>query len=201
MLRKELLRNKIDALGLASKILVDSAYGFQGDERDIMIFSPVVANGITSSASRWVESPPNLINVALTRARQVLYVVADFEYCLSQDPSGILNKLAKYCNSIEILRETSPAELELYSWMIVEGWNPGIHEVIGDCEVDFTLVSNEGIRLVIEVDGSQHEQEQTTDNSRDITLRAKGWRVLRMKAREVLETPHNVIEKIKQNLE
>lgn len=199
--QKDLLRNLIEAEGAASKILVDSAYGFQGDERDIIIFSPVVAAGITSSASKWVESPPNLINVALTRARQALFVVADFDYCLQQEPSGILRKLADYCNDVQTLRDTSPAELELYSWMIVEGWSPEIHPRIGDVEVDFSLVSRGGIRLAIEVDGAEHHDEtQTTDRSRDSFLQAQGWKVLRVSARAVLETPHNVIEKIKAAL-
>ena len=104
---KDWLREKIQTLGLSSEVLVDSAYGFQGDERDIMIFSPVVARGMTSSASRWVESPPNLVNVALTRAREALFVVADFDYCLQQE--GIIRKLALYCRDIQLLRDTSPA--------------------------------------------------------------------------------------------
>ena len=38
--QKDLLRDQLDALRLASEVLVDTAYGFQGDERDIIIFSP-----------------------------------------------------------------------------------------------------------------------------------------------------------------
>lgn len=200
--QKEHLRCMLEAEGVASKILVDSAYGFQGDERDIIIFSPVVAAGITSSASRWVESPPNLINVALTRARQALFVVADFDYCLQQDPSGILRKLADYCNDVQILRDTSPAELELFSWMIVEGWTPDIHPRLGDIEVDFSLTSKTGIRLVLEVDGAEfHDERQTADRSRGSFLQAQGWRVMRIPARAIMETPHNVIERIKEALE
>jgi hypothetical protein len=196
--QKELLRNLMESEGIASKILVDSAYGFQGDERDIIIFSPVVAGGITSSASKWVESPPNLINVALTRARQALFVVADFDYCLQQEPSGILRKLADYCNDVQTLRDTSPAELELYSWMIVEAWTPEIHPRIGDVEVDFSLCSKGGVRLAIEVDGAGvHNDRKTVDQSRDSFLQAQGWKVLRVPARAILETPHSVIEKIK----
>jgi len=196
--QKELIRKLMESEGVASKILVDSAYGFQGDERDIIIFSPVVARGITSSASKWVESPPNLINVALTRARQALFVVADFDYCLQQEPSGILRKLADYCNDVQTLRDTSPAELELYSWMIIEGWTPEIHPRIGDVEVDFSLISKGGIRLAIEVDGAEfHDDRKAVDRSRDSFLQAQGWKVLRVPARAINETPHNVIEKIK----
>lgn len=199
--QKELLRSKLQERGIASKILVDSAYGFQGDERDIMIFSPVVAPGITAGSSRWVESPPNLINVAITRARQALFVVADFDYCLRQDPSGILRKLANYCNDIQLLRDTSQPELELFSWMTIEGWTPSIHPRIGDVEVDFSLVSKTGIRLAVEVDGAEfHKHRQSADGARDTFLQAQGWEVMRIPAREVLEAPHNVIQSIKNVL-
>jgi hypothetical protein len=200
--QKEFLRTRLQREGLAGEILVDSAYGFQGDERDIILFSAVVSQGITGSASRWVESPPNLINVALTRARQALFVIADFDYCQQQDPSGVLFKMANYCKDIQLLRDTSPAELELYSWMIVEGWNPDIHPRIGDIEIDFMLKDSSGIRWAIEVDGQEyHDETQTADRSRDAYLQAQGCRVYRTPARAVLQTPYAVIHDIKTRLQ
>ena len=72
-----------------------TAHSFQGDERDIMIFSPVVARGISEGAARWVENPKNLINVAVTRARLALFVVADFDICRRQVRN--LGDLDKVC--------------------------------------------------------------------------------------------------------
>jgi very-short-patch-repair endonuclease len=193
--QKELVRTKLDTVGLAGDVLVDTAYGFQGDERDVIVFSTVLAGGITPSAAKWVESPPNLVNVALTRAREALFVVADFDYCLQQE--GILRKLALYCRDIQLLRDTSAAELELFSWMTVRGWIPKVHPRVGDLEVDFTLESKHGGRLVIEVDGRQHhELRQQEDAARDAFLSAKGFDVLRFPAREVLETPFEVLHRI-----
>jgi superfamily I DNA and/or RNA helicase len=197
--QKELLRERLDELRLASEVLVDTAYGFQGDERDVMVFSPVVAKGITGSASRWVESPPNLINVAITRAREALFVVGDIDYCLQQE--GILRKLALYCRDIQLLRDTSEAELELFSWMVVKAWEPKVHPRVGDIEVDFILESESGDRLVIEVDGRQHEKTTEQDKARDAYLQGQGYEVLRIPAREVLETPYEVIHRIGQRLE
>ena len=42
---------------------------FQGDERDVMIFSPVVSEGITDGAVNFLKKTDNLFNVAITRAR------------------------------------------------------------------------------------------------------------------------------------
>lgn len=197
--QKEWLRAQIETRGWASDIFVDSAYGFQGDERDIVVFSPVVARGITPSASRWVENPPNLINVALTRAREALYVVADFDYCLRQE--GLLRKLALYCRDIQTLRDTSPAELELYSWMMVQGWTPIIHPRIADIEADFALTGENGIKVAVEVDGKAfHEDHKEHDKARDAFLQAQGYRVVRLSARAVSETPYDVISTIEKAL-
>jgi len=196
--QKEFLRERLDSLQLASEVLADTAYGFQGDERDVILFSPVVARGMTSSAGRWVESPPNLINVAITRAREALLVVCDFDYCKKQE--GLLRKLALYCDDIKKLRDTSPAELDLFSWMVVRGWVPEVHPRIGDEEVDFVLKSATGLRLVIEVDGSQHEETKEQDKARDAYLMSRGYQVIRFPAREVLETPFEVIHQIELRL-
>lgn len=196
--QKEFLRERLNQLGLAAEVLVDTAYGFQGDERDVILFSPVVAKGITASAGRWVESPPNLINVAITRAREALFVVADFDYCLQQD--GILRKLALYCQDVQLLRETSPAELELFSWMVVMGWEPKIHPRVGDIEVDFVLKSSAGTRIAIEVDGQDHLKETEKDKARDAYLLGQGHEVMRFPAREVLETPFDVVHQIEMRL-
>lgn len=197
--QKEWLREQVLQMGLASEVLVDTAYGFQGDERDVIIFSAVVAKGITPSACRWVESPPNLVNVALTRAREALFVVADFDFCLQQE--GILKKLAEYCKDVQLLRDTSPAEIELYSWLVVEGLNPAIHPRVGDHELDFELRAENGVRLAVEVDGAEyHDGRETRDRGIDAYLEGRGYRVLRVPARAVLETPHEVVHRINEAL-
>jgi very-short-patch-repair endonuclease len=197
--QKEFIRDQLSNVDLASDILVDSAHGFQGDERDIMIFSPVVARGITPSACRWVESPPNLINVALTRAREALFVVADIDFCKRQE--GILRQLAKYVDEIQLLRDTSKAELELFSWMVVEGITPEVHPHVGDLEVDFVLKSNTGQKIAIEVDGKDfHEDRIEQDKARDVYLKGQGFKVIRFAAREVFETPFEVISQIREQI-
>ena len=195
--QKNWLNKQLESHSLLSEVLVDSAHGFQGDEREIMIFSPVIARGITESACKWVESPPNLVNVALTRAKYVLHVVADIEFCKQQD--GVLRSLAMYVDDIDTLRKTSPAELELFSWMMVENLQPKVHPRIGDVEVDFALTTPSGEQVAIEVDGDKHhEHRPTMDSARDAMLQSHGYRVLRVPAREVFETPYNVLEQIRQ---
>ena len=189
----EAIAERLQSLQLSDGITVGTAHTFQGDERDIMIFSPVVAAGIGEGAARWVENPKNLINVAVTRARLALFVVADFDVCRRQ--AGILGDLVKYVDTVEKLRTTSNDELELFSLMVVQGWNPRVHHVERDIEIDFVL-THEGKRLAIEVDGPQHENTTEQDKARDTFLRGMGYDVLRVPGRAVRETPSLVIKQI-----
>ena len=206
------ISKKLDEIGLIMRdVTVGTAHTYQGDEKDIMIFSPVVAKGITDGAARWVEDPTNLINVALTRAREALFVVGDLEFCRQQP--GILGKLVKYVETISDLRKTSPYELELFSLMVVEGWDPQVHVMLGDIEVDFVLTNpDRGIRLVVEVDGETvikpdgevietHTEGSHKDKSRDAPLEGNGYKVLRVQTRSIRETPRKVLRKIAEALE
>ena len=196
--QKEVIEEQLRKRDLLRNVVVDTVHRFQGDERDVMIFSPVVARGITDSAARWVEKPHNLINVAVTRARDAFYLVADFDSCRQQE--GILGQLTAYVETVELLRKTSDAELQLFTELVTHGFSPEAHERVGDIEVDF-LLEREGKRLVVEVDGSQHERTSTTDRGRDAFLISQGYDVLRVSARDVLETPALVLRLVADRLE
>jgi len=195
--QKELITDLLQKRGILKGIVVDTVHRFQGDERDVMVFGPVVAEGMSEGAARWVESPPNLINVAATRAREAFFFVGDFEACRAQQ--GILSDLTKYVEIVEELRETSEAELKLFTEMVTFGLDPEVHVAIGDIEVDFVL-EQQARRLVIEVDGSQHEKAKTQDAGRDAFLIGLGYEVVRVTARQVLETPALVIKEILEHL-
>jgi len=193
------IENALDTAGMRDGITVGAVHSFQGGERDVMLFSPVVAKGITEGAARWVEDPKNLINVAVTRARKAFFLVGDFAAC-RQCP-GILGNLIKYVEICETLRKSSKEELELFSWMVLQGWpQPEVHRMEGDIEVDFVL-SHQGRRLAIEVDGSQHNQSKHSDAARDTFLRGRGYfDVLRIPTRAVRETPSLVVKQIGEKL-
>jgi very-short-patch-repair endonuclease len=84
--------------------------------------------------------------------------------------------------------------------MVVKGWEPAVHPRIGDLEVDFLLQTKSAEKVVVEVDGSQHKNASVQDSARDAFLVSKGHRVLRVSARDVLETPFDVIHRIDEQL-
>ena len=79
------------------RLTVGTAHRFQGDERDVMIFSPVVAEGMLPRLVRWVADGDQLLNVALTRARAALHVVGDLSACVAS--GGFLGDFAATVNN------------------------------------------------------------------------------------------------------
>lgn len=77
---QEWWRKLEDQLGEAPAT-IGTIHRYQGDERDLMIFSPVVAPGIKAYTERWVAETEQLLNVAITRARASLQVVGHLDRC------------------------------------------------------------------------------------------------------------------------
>ena len=80
---------------LIKQIDANTVHKYQGDEKDIMIYSLVVTDNSPNSKIRWIDfAVPNLVNVAVTRARSTLYVVCNVDYIKSHsretDPLGRL---------------------------------------------------------------------------------------------------------------
>ncbi len=91
--RKDLVQS-VDA-GSKREVTVATAHGFQGDERDVIYFSPVVGPSTTEPQAAWAADP-NLVNVALTRARRRLVIVGNKEACRSSET--MLADLVEYVN-------------------------------------------------------------------------------------------------------
>ena len=68
---------------------------------------------------------------------------------------------------------------------------------MGQYIVDFVCLEK---RLVVEVDGSQHNEQQSYDAARTDWLESQGYRVLRYWDNEVLSETESVIDAISQEL-
>jgi superfamily I DNA and/or RNA helicase len=69
-------------------------HAFQGSEFDIIILSLTAFN--ENFHINFITETPNLLNVAVSRAKNRLIVVGDKEYVAEQE--GNLKKLLKYCS-------------------------------------------------------------------------------------------------------
>jgi len=95
------LISKILGGKIGESIIADTAHRFQGDEREIMFFSMVVGPSMPASTFKWVQEGKsrNLINVAITRAKQELIIIGNRENIINR--SGLLKELSdwvEYCN-------------------------------------------------------------------------------------------------------
>lgn len=193
-----LLLNKLE-------LLIDTVHKFQGDERDVMIFSPVVSKGIADGAVGFLKKTDNLLNVAITRARAALIVVGD--------PAAAKNAgvsyLAAFANYVETLGQNprqqsgsaggtcfgpeypKVAKPELVSdWERVfyrQLWEAGLRPIPQYAEekflLDFALLA-EGGKLNIEVDGERYHRDWNGDllrrnQLRNLRLIELGWDVMR----------------------
>ncbi len=129
--------------------------------------------------------------------------MGDFEVC--RNLPGILGKLIEYCETIELLRNNSPAELYLFSWMMIKGWTPIVQHPVANMRIDFYLKAKNGDRFAIEVDGKVGRDggwihPPHKDDARDEALRTHGYEPLHFPAKEVFQTPLTVIKKIEESL-
>ncbi len=87
------------------KVVADTVHRFQGDERDVMVFSPVISRGARKTMVEFINKiAPQLLNVAVSRARSALYVVGDRTACLAA--GGLLAALAQDAIVVDAPRST-----------------------------------------------------------------------------------------------
>lgn len=86
---------------LKDNVEVNTAHGFQGDEKDVIIYSLVITDNSPQRKVNWIDYiVPNLVNVAVTRARQTLYIVGNADYIKSVSPErNALGYLVRYAQS------------------------------------------------------------------------------------------------------
>lgn len=77
---------------------IGTVHVFQGDECDIILFSPALAEGVYKSTVKWVNENTNLINVAVTRAKEMFVLIGNLEFL--KEHEGILSKLVRYIEAI-----------------------------------------------------------------------------------------------------
>ncbi|MEM6720913.1 MAG: AAA domain-containing protein [Bacteroidota bacterium] len=109
--QKEKLRAQLSSLlATNDEIIIDTVHRFQGDEKDIMIFSLVIAENSPESKVRFLNRNKYLLNVGITRAIASLYVVGNYTYCLGLEKKlgrNVLSDLAKYSKNIKKVIEVN----------------------------------------------------------------------------------------------
>ncbi|MCC6190528.1 MAG: AAA family ATPase [Anaerolineales bacterium] len=95
--------------------IAGTAHKFQGDEKDIILFSPVLAPGLNQGNLQWLQNTSNLLNVAVTRARLVLIVVGHYEFCRALPAGNVYRRLADYIGRLAGRVVEDVTELTLFT--------------------------------------------------------------------------------------
>jgi len=161
------------------QFIAETAHQFQGDERDVIVFSPVVSQGMAEGSLRFLRSNGNLFNVAITRARAALYVVGD-KKAARESTVDYLAAFADYADELQdqslrqvvleaeavygpeyppVARPDRVSEWEhvLYRALYAAGIRPIPQYAVESYVLDFAVVEGER-RLNIEVDGERYHR-------------------------------------------
>jgi very-short-patch-repair endonuclease len=223
---ERLLRNSsvLSSSAAAADILVDTVHKFQGDERDLMIFSPVVAEGIQKSSIGFLRGNGNLFNVAITRARSALIVVGDINAARSSE-IDYLSAFAVYAQALLDQRENkieSAQDIELTSnypavlnpeqvsdwerWFYGKLFAAGLRPIPQYAEekyrLDFALFDGDR-KLDLEVDGERYHRDWNgelcrRDRIRNQRLMELGWDVMRFWVYEIRDDTEACIERVRE---
>ena len=210
---------------LASRNFIsETAHKFQGDERDLILFSPVLSSGMPQGAYGFLKAQGNIFNVGITRARGALIVVGDAAACASGEVE-YLRAFARYvAEHSKILRErtvqlpdtngrdypvvarpelVSDWERVFYPALIEAGFRPIPQFDVDHYVLDFALVRPNGRRLNIEIDGEKYHRDWDgelirKDQLRNLRLIEMGWDVLRLWVYEVRDNLPGCIARVKR---
>jgi len=205
------IREKLNSVGLSdiqgTRILVQTTVKFQGDEKDVMIFSPVIADHLPKGVKFYLEENDYLLNVAITRARAKLIIVGNQQACINSEIKCYssfakhIYDLTKGRIGIVEQKSESPYEKLLYEALLDAGIKPIPQYSIGQYRLDFAIIDN-NIKLDIEVDGKRYHTDWTgerlkADLVRNQRLQNLGWKVVRFWSYEIRDKMDYCVKRIK----
>lgn len=201
--------------------LVDTVHKFQGDERDIILFSPVISKNTSNGAITFLNKTGNLFNVAITRARSNLIVVGDKNFC-SECAVKYMSNFVKYYENIENFKENTIIEYnECREYPYVENkeqvseWEKIFYTALFDngiktipqfsedkYKLDLAIIIGES-KLDIEIDGEMYHKDWNgelcyRDQLRNQRLYELGWDVKRFWVYQIRDELNTCIDQIKE---
>lgn len=192
----------------ACDLKVGTVDGFQGQERDLILFSPCVGPRSPQSGMTFFQRDTRRLNVAISRARAVAIVFGDLAFARSGQ-SKALGKLAAMATEPQTRRGEgvfdSDWERKVYHALKERGLDPQPQHEIAGRRLDFALFGANGTKLDLEVDGRRwHEspdgRRKTSDLWRDHQLKSLGWRVRRFWVDELSRDMEGCLDRVEQDL-
>jgi very-short-patch-repair endonuclease/nucleoside-triphosphatase THEP1 len=193
---------------IACELKVGTVDGFQGQERDLVMFSPCVGPRSPQSGLTFFQRDTRRLNVAISRARAVAMIFGDLDFARS-GKSKALAKLASLATEARTKRGEgvfdSDWERKVYHALKARGLDPQPQYEIAGRRLDFALFGANGMKLDLEVDGRRwHEspdgRRKTSDLWRDHQMKTMGWRVRRFWVDELSKDMEGCLDRVEQDL-
>ena len=188
---------------------IDTSHGFQGDEKDVMIFSLCAGPNMPRGSRAFLRETGNLFNVAVSRARAVMHVIGNRDWarrCGIRHIQNLVKPIQQYKSHTEKGKwypHESPWEEILFNALIARGLNPIPQYPVSGRRLDMALVGDEqnSVKIDIEVDGDRYHRNsdgsrKKDDIWRDIQLQGMGWFVARFWVYQLRENLENCVKKI-----
>jgi very-short-patch-repair endonuclease len=214
---QELLLDRLGPVVIEERhIRCGDAASFQGDERDVMVISLVVAPDASGQLGRigamTGKPAERRINVATSRAANQLWVVHSIqpEDFPSQDPRA---ELIRHCREPALVEEMSDRlfekcesefERRVVGDIVARGFrHVRTQWVAGNYRIDIVIEGPEGRRLAVECDGDiWHAEDQwDRDRARQTVLMRAGWKFERISGSAYFRDPAGALEPLWARLE
>jgi hypothetical protein len=152
---------------------VGDPYTFQGDERDVVLISMVVATADGDVGAFTKRDFHRRVNVAASRARDQLWVFhsVDLADLHPDDARALLLAHARQPRTVDDGAEAAEQRCEtdferaVLSRLTDRGLRPAVQYRIGDHRIDFMLAAPDGRRLAIECDGDRYSGQDAFTRS------------------------------------
>jgi hypothetical protein len=174
-------------------ITIGTAHRFQGDEKDIIVFSPAVSEGIKPGTLHWIQTTSQLLNVAVTRARSLFIIIGDQQIC--RQTTGPLRNLCDYVDRINtqsflidsqtrqmLFTEARKKNILILPQYSIKGNNPYL--------LDFAYFVN-GNRYAIIIQDRSHNLDRKQ-------LQSDGWKIRVFSNKDIQDNLSETIEELKR---
>lgn len=215
-------RKLYDAIPIAEyekhHILCGNASNFQGDERDVIFLSMVDSNNGTgplsmaSGEGQDSNGKPmkQRYNVAVSRAKDQLWVVHSLDYTADLKPGDMRRRLLEYVTNLGTVAakaseieeaSDSPFEAAVAKALVGKGYHIVQQWQVGAYYIDMIAICGKK-RIAIECDGERwHSGDKIReDMERQAILERLGWRFIRIRGSEYYRNPAQTIERVVSEL-
>ncbi|MDI1472290.1 AAA domain-containing protein [Thermodesulfovibrio sp. 1176] len=200
------------------EMIASTVDGFQGDERDIILYSfryaPNSKPGSIHVLQREDEHSLGRLNVAFSRARRK--VICFISTPIDNFPKGLIRDYLNHvlyvqnssynrlCNPNEKEKCQSDFERDVFDALVNRGLEVYAQIPCAGFFIDFVVIDKEGRRIAVECDGEFHYDEygelREEDYQRQDIIERNGWFVHRISSRKFYSDPQGAIDKLLEDL-